>query len=181
MKRFTTIAVVAAIALAALTTAPADAQMEPYRGSAEFERLKALIGVWEGEMPMAEEGEPADKKPMQKMRVEYRLTAGGSVIQEITNAGSPMEMISMYHDRDGRLSMTHYCMLGNQPRMDLVDSKPGQIQLAFSEHNELDPDQGMHMHSLGLSIVDRDNMVQHWTMKNNGEGMAHDMHFSRVQ
>lgn len=87
----------------------------------------------------------------------------------------------MYHDRDGKLSMTHYCMLGNQPRMDLVESEKGRIQLTFSGHNELDPDHGMHMHSLGLSIVDRDNMIQHWTMKNNGEAMAHDMPFARVQ
>jgi len=181
MKRLNIATMAVAIALAAYVATPADAQMEPYRGSPEFQRLKALIGVWEGEMPMAKEGDHADKEAMQKMRVEYRLTAGGSVIQEISNAGSPMEMISMYHDRDGKLSMTHYCMMGNQPRMDLVESKEGRIQLAFSDHNELDPDHGMHMHSLGLSIVDGDNMIQHWTMKNNGQDMAHDMPFARVQ
>ena len=49
----------------------------------------------------------------QMMRVSYRVTAGGSAILETTAAGTPMEMISMYHDRGGKLFMTHYRMLGN--------------------------------------------------------------------
>lgn len=84
------------------TVAPASAQMgtQPYKGSAEFKQLKQLIGVWEGEMPMKDKGGEAGAKhegmpEMMKMRVEYRLTAGGSAIQETFNAGSPMEMVSM--------------------------------------------------------------------------------------
>ena len=93
-----------ALAITASVAAPADAQMEPYKGSAEFEQLKSLIGVWEGEMPRKAKGgeEPSEDMPMMKMTVEYRLTAGGSAIQETINRGSPMEMVSMYHDRGAR-------------------------------------------------------------------------------
>ncbi len=31
-------------------------------------------------------------------------------------------MLSVYHDLNGKLTMTHYCMLRNQPRMKLVKS-----------------------------------------------------------
>lgn len=172
-----------ALAFAASAVAPAAAQMEPYKGSAEFEQLKSLIGVWEGEMPMkAKGGEEQPKEgQMMKMTVEYRLTAGGSAIQETINRGSPMEMVSMYHDRDGRLSMTHYCMLGNQPRMDLESSGEGKLGFAFSEANDLDPS-SMHMNSMALSFVDENHITQRWTMFQGGEAQpAHDMHLTRVQ
>ena len=71
-----------------MTAAPADAQMEmpPYKGSAEFEQLKSLLGSWEMEMPpMKDDGAEAkheDMPPMPKVTVEYRLTAGGSAIQD---------------------------------------------------------------------------------------------------
>ena len=126
-------------------------------------------GVVQQHMPMKDKSGEAAKEhegmpEIMKMRVEYRLTAGGSAIQETFNAGSPMEMVSMYHDRDGSLSMTHYCMLGNQPRMDLNASSPGKMSFNFAEENELDPATGMHMHSMNLSIIDADNMTQRWTM-----------------
>ena len=49
-------------------------QTAPYSGSAEFERMKQLVGAWEGTSDMGMEGE--------KVRVEYRLTAGGSALVE---------------------------------------------------------------------------------------------------
>ncbi len=52
----------------------------PYIGSPEFERLKQLAGVWEGTSDMGKEGE--------KVRVEYRLTAGGSALVETLFPGS---------------------------------------------------------------------------------------------
>ena len=99
----------------------------------------------------SKEGGEAEHEGMSEkmmMRVEYRLAAGGSVIQETINGGTPMEMIKMYHDRDGNLSMTHYCMLGNQPRMDLEVSGPGKMSFGFSEHNELDSATGTQMDSM---------------------------------
>lgn len=173
-----------ALAFAASVVVPADAQMEPYKGSAEFEQLKSLIGVWEGEMPMKGkgDGEQSEEMQMMKMTVEYRLTAGGSAIQETVFRGSPMEMVSMYHDRGGRLSMTHYCMLGNQPRMDLESSGEDKLIFAFSKANDLDPSTDMHMHSMVLSFVDENKITQRWTMFEGGEAQqAHDMHLTRTQ
>ena len=183
----TGIRTILALALVTLvTTAPTSAQMgEPYKGSSEFEQMKSLIGVWEGEMPMKDKGDGKQHEgmpEMMKMTVEYRLTAGGSAVQETFNAGSPMEMVTMYHDRDGKLSMTHYCMLGNQPRLDLEASAPGKMSFDFSQENELDPATGMHMHSMNLSIEDAGRITQRWTMYQDGVAMpAQDMQLTRVQ
>ena len=39
------------------------------------------------------------------------------------------EMITMYHPDGDGLALTHYCMLGNQPRMKASkDQKPGSSQ-----------------------------------------------------
>ncbi len=139
-----------AFVLAAILVAlPLSAQMhtQPYQGSSGFERLKALVGIWEGEMPEKKHG----KMQEMKMRVSYQLTAGGSVLMETVNAGTPTEMISMYHDRGGKLSMTHYCMLGNQPRLDLESVQEGELMFSFAEDNDIDAGKEMHMHSLALT------------------------------
>ena len=182
MKNLLTVSLVAF-----LVTAPqlvsAQMEMQPYQGSAEFERMKGLVGVWEGDMPMKGKGEEMhEEHAMQKMRVSYHLTAGGSAIIETFGPGTPMEMVSVYHDRGGKLSMTHYCMLGNQPRMDLQAAEDGKMMFMFSEDNEVDPAKGMHMHSLAMSLVDKDNIVQRWTMFQEGEAQqSHDMHLTRVE
>ena len=177
--------VLAAFLIMAPQLVSAQMEMQPYQGSAEFERMKGLVGVWEGDMPMKgkkEEMTEEHAKMMQKMRVSYHLTAGGSAILETFGPGTPMEMVSVYHDRSGKLSMTHYCMLGNQPRMDLQATEDGKILFMFSEDNELDAAKGMHMHSMALSMVDKDNIVQRWTMFQDGEAQeAHDMHLGRVE
>lgn len=166
-----------ALLMAASQLVSAQMEMQPYQGSDEFERMKGLVGVWEGEMPMkgkGGEGMPEEHANM-KMRVSYQLTAGGSALLEIFAAGTPMEMISVYHDRGGKLSMTHYCMLGNQPRMELQGSEDGKMMFMFSQDNEVDCAKGMHMHSMAMSMVDKDNIVQRWTMYQGDEAQpAHD-------
>jgi hypothetical protein len=95
---------VVCLSLAGLLLAHAgEDQSAPYTGSKEFERMKQLVGTWEGTSDMGKEGE--------KVRVEYRLTAGGSTLAETLFPGSAEEMVSVYRDRGGKLAMTHYCML----------------------------------------------------------------------
>ena len=40
---------------------------------------------------------------MGKMKTEFRVIAGGSVVEERFAGGTPMEMLSTYHDVDGKL------------------------------------------------------------------------------
>ena len=132
----------------------------PYSGSKEYERMRQLVGVWEGTSNMGKEG--------QSVRVEYRLTAGGSAIVETLFPGTPEEMISVYHDRRGKLSMTHYCMLQNQPSMKLSKAGADTIEFIFARGNGIDPKKDPHMHALTISFVDKDHIVENWTLFENG-------------
>jgi hypothetical protein len=86
----------------------------PKAGSNDFERMKSLVGTWKGKADMG-------SGPVE-MTITYRLIAGGSVIEERIAPGTPMEMVSMYYDKAGKLAMTHYCILGNRPEMALKSS-----------------------------------------------------------
>jgi hypothetical protein len=127
----------------------------PYSGSKEYERMKGLIGAWEGTSNMGKEGQP--------IRVEYRLTAGVSAIVETLFPGTPEEMISVYHDGNGKLSMTHYCMLQNQPHMKLLKADADRLDFMFSGGSGIDPKKDAHMYALTILFVDRDHIVQNWT------------------
>jgi hypothetical protein len=132
-----------------------------YTGSKEFERMKQLVGAWEGTADMGKEGE--------KVRVEYRLTAGNSALVETLFPGTPEEMVTVYHDRKGKLAMTHYCMLHNQPRMTLKKADARTLDLVFAKDNDINPAKETHMHALGITFEDNDHMAQKWTTFEQGK------------
>ena len=138
-----------------------EGQGTPYSGSKEYERMRQLVGVWEGTSNMGKEGQP--------LKVEYRLTAGGSAIVETLFPGTPEEMVSVYHDRRGKLSMTHYCMLQNQPSMRLSKAGADTLEFIFDRGNGIDPKKNPHMHALTISFVDKDHIVQNWTLFEEGK------------
>ena len=56
----------------------------------------------------------------EKVNLVYRTVSGGTAVEERIFADTPQEMVTMYHGSEsGGLLMTHYCMLGNQPRLQL--------------------------------------------------------------
>ena len=133
----------------------------PYSGSKEFERMKELAGVWEGTSNMPKEGE--------KVRVEYRLSSGGSAVVENLFPGTPHEMISIYYDNKGQLTMTHYCALRNQPRMNLEKADAQNLYFMFAGGSNIDPKKDAHMHSLTISFVDKDHIIQKWALFTGGK------------
>jgi hypothetical protein len=126
-------------------TTPAAA---PHPG---LERLKKLAGTWVA----------ADKdgKPTGQVVSVIKVTAGGSAVQETLFPGQPHEMVSVYHRDGADLVMTHYCCLGNQPRMKAdPNSPPNQIRFLFAGGTNLDPAKDMHMHEGTLTFVDDDHI-----------------------
>src|SRR3954471_6925301 len=104
----------ATLLLAASMGLKAEEPVKARQGSAEFERMKTLVGAWKGKTDMGQG--PID------LTVQYRLLAGGSVLEERVFAGTPNEMTTMYYDQGDKLALTHYCMLGNRPGMLLKES-----------------------------------------------------------
>ena len=145
----------------------------PYSGSKEFERMKALVGVWEGTSKVAKEGE--------KVRVEYRLSSGGSAIVETLIPGKAEEMVSIYYDNKGRLTMTHYCALHNQPRMNLEKADSQNLYFMYVDGDNIDPMKDTHMHSLTITFADKDHIIQKWTLFVDGKEKGTSVfEFSRV-
>jgi hypothetical protein len=116
-----------------------------------LERLKKLAGTWVA----------ADKdgKPTDQVVSVIRVTAGGSAVHETLFPGQPLEMVSLYHRDGADLVMTHYCALGNQPRMKAdPKSPPNQIRFEFAGGSNLDPAKDKHMHEGTITFVDDDHI-----------------------
>ena len=116
-----------------------------------LERMKKLAGTWVA----------ADKdgKPTSQIVSVFKVTSGGSAVQETLFPGSAQEMVSVY-TRDGTdLVMTHYCMLGNQPRMKADPKSPAnQIHFKFAGGTNLNPAKDMHMHEGTITFIDDDHL-----------------------
>src|SRR4051812_27448968 len=89
----------------------------PQPRSSELEQVKKLAGTWTGTM-VAPDGKSTP------LTTVYRVTSGGSAVEERLTMGSMEEMVDMYADEGGKVSMTHYCAMGNHPHMLLKSSAP---------------------------------------------------------
>ncbi|MBX7137957.1 MAG: hypothetical protein K1X83_08240 [Oligoflexia bacterium] len=132
--------------------------------SAEFNRIKALAGEWQGTSEDRGKQEPAT--------VRYEITSGGTAVVETLFPGTPHEMVSVYHDEGGRLAMTHYCMLGNQPTLALTKSSFGALALELAPGDRLSHSPEAHMHSLQIAFHGPDRLTQRWTSEQNGKSMG---------
>jgi hypothetical protein len=119
--------------------------------SPEFERLKTLAGTWKGKTDMGEG--PID------VTLQYRLLAGGSVLEERVFAGTPNEMITMYYDKGGKLALTHYCVMGNRPGMLLKTSSDKALHFDFDESCGINVSKESHMHALTINFDDADTIT----------------------
>jgi hypothetical protein len=129
-----------------------------------FAKLKSLAGEWKNE-PGA--GEHPGK-------ITYRVTSNGSAVMETFFPGSDHEMISMYFVDGDELRMTHYCAMGNQPRLrlDRQASKPDELIFVFEGGTNLDPAKDMHIHGLRLSLRDKGHMVAEWESYEGGKSQG---------
>ena len=158
---FTTI-ILLALAFAPLAAYAEEHQMGvPVAHSRDFEKMKELVGVWEGKADMG--------KGMEQLKVTYELTSAGNAIVERFAAGKPHEMVTVYHDYNGKLTMTHYCSLGNQPHMELRNTGENNMTFVLSEKNPgLVSLNETHMHALTIAIDGKDSMTHTWTLYDNG-------------
>lgn len=149
MKRFGTIAALAAviIVLGAATFTSRSSEARTTEKAPKLDDIKKLVGDW------VKIG--ADGKPEEKIAITYRVTAGGSAVLETIFPGTDEEMISVYHEDKGRLVLTHYCMLGNQPHMVArAGDKDGVIVFDFESCGNLADPNAPHMHDSKMTIVD---------------------------
>src|SRR5258708_7946401 len=144
---------------ALLTATVALAQSDAQKS---FDQLKSLTGSWEGK---ASNGHVLD--------VSFSDTAGGSALMSEIHGHGPENMVSMFHlDGPNRLLITHYCSVGNQPRMAASASPDGKtITFTFVDATNLaSPDAG-HMQQLVIAMLDANNHTEDWTFNDHGKEM----------
>ena len=129
--------------------------------SPEFQQMTHLVGTWKGTGEM--HGKPS------QIVTSFRVTSGGTVIEENLMPGTPEEMVDMYTDENGKLTMTHYCTMGNQPHLVLKKSTPTEIALEMSSGAGIDVSKDHHMHALTLEFPDANHLTEKWTSYHDGK------------
>jgi len=127
--------------------------------NATFQQLKSLDGSWEGK---GSNGEPVE--------VSYKVTSNGSAL--MSEIKGKEDMISMFNLDGDRLLMTHYCAVGNQPRMVASPSPDGKtITFHFLDVTNLaTPDAG-HMNRLVISMAEANHHTEEWVYNDHGKEM----------
>jgi hypothetical protein len=119
--------------------------------NAALETMKKLAGTW---LLVDKDG-----KPTTEIASIIKVTAGGTVVHETLFPGQPHEMVSVYVADGSDLIMTHYCVLGNQPRMKADPKSPAnQIVWRFVGGTNLDPKKDKHMHEATMTLVDENHI-----------------------
>ncbi|HEY8233530.1 MAG: hypothetical protein ACHQM7_05825 [Vicinamibacterales bacterium] len=128
---------------------------------AAFDRLKSLAGSWKGHHTTPNGPE---------MGVEYSLTGNGTALTERLFAGTPHEMLSVYYMERGELVLTHYCAMGNQPRMRLVaGGMAGELRFDFVGGANLDAATTTHIHGGRITTPAPDRFDADWFVWTDGK------------
>ena len=138
-----------------------------------FELVKELVGTWQGSK-QALDGQEV-------ITVEYALTAKGTAVIERLHPGTPKEMVSIYTQDGHQMVMTHYCLLGNQPRMRTSSPVNGNsMTLSYIDGTGMRSFHDKHMHELTLTFIDDRHINHEWTVFENGRKQAtHSFAFAR--
>ena len=138
-----------------------------------FELVKELVGTWQGSKQTLDGQEI--------ITVEYILTAKGTAVIERMYPGTPKEMVSIYAQDGHQMVMTHYCLLGNQPRMRTGSPVNGNsMTLSYIDGTGMRSFHDKHMHELTLTFIDDRHINHEWTVFENGQKKStHTFAFAR--
>jgi len=98
--------VISAAAIFALGAMAARVGSQPAPANA-FDRLKTLVGEWDGTDPTGKQVEDT-----------FRLVSNNTALEETFQSDKDNQMVTMYTPDGNRLALTHYCSKGNQPHLE---------------------------------------------------------------
>lgn len=121
--------------------------------SGDFDRLKTLVGEWEATSP---EG---------KARVTYQLISNGTALMETVYKEGD-NMVTIYHPDGDTILATHYCSIGNQPRMRAPKSASADsITFHFVDVSNVHGGEHGHISGLVIKFKDADHVTEEWTYR----------------
>jgi hypothetical protein len=141
--------------------------------SPQWEKLKSLVGEWDGYMQEGEQKYPT--------HISVRMTGDGSAVMHWMDAGGPHEMVTMFHMDKDELVATHYCAAHNQPRFRaLPAAEANRIAFDFKDGTNIRPGDG-YMRKLTLIFVDADHHDEEWGYDQGGTVNAGMFHLTRAK
>jgi len=81
-------------------------------------------------------------------------------------------MVTMYHLDGDALVLTHYCAMGNQPRMRLAEATPSDLRFEFAGGTNLDPGRDGHIHAAHFHFLDPAHLEAEWTVYRAGKAVG---------
>jgi hypothetical protein len=162
MRKFWSAGLLAVSALALGLAVNAGAQEKAKAKPSQLDMLKKLAGEWTGKGSHGEHQVDAT--------VTYKVTGGDSAVVETHFPGTEHEMITVYTLDGDDLVLTHYCMLGNQPRMKAERGGDGKkLAFKFTGAGNLKSEKDQHMHDVTIEFVDDDHIKSTWTLYQDGK------------
>jgi hypothetical protein len=125
-----------------------------------FERLKGLVGDWEGTYEWSQ-GRAASGQ----LKASYYLTGNGSaLVENLIMEGVPT-MTTVYHLDGADLRMTHYCAARNQPRLKAsrIDEAAGEIEFSFVDVTNTDPKGPGYVSGFRIQLPQHDQLNLRFT------------------
>lgn len=136
---------------------------------AGFAALQRLVGTWRTKRPDG-----------RVVSIVYRLTAGGTVLMETWALGPGRESVTVYHLDRSALLATHYCPIGNQPRLRLASVDPRHPRFVFLDATGLDTPEESHQHAFAIDLVGEKRIVRTETYVEAGKPDTDTLVFDRV-
>ena len=94
--------------------------------------------------------------------IEFDASSSGTALREVMFPGQPHEMTNMYTLDGDSIVMTHYCAVGNQPRMRADVIGDGQLVFQFDGITDLGTETEEYMGEMTLVWTGEDRLEQHW-------------------
>ena len=165
--------VIAVLVFAGLVLAQATSPAKrPTTAGASFDKLKSLVGKWEGTMQEGGKQFPAT--------TSFRLVADGSALMSMLGEGTPYEMVTMFHMDNSDLLATHYCGSHNQPRFRFVpSSEPNVVTFVFKDATNLASPAAPHMVGVKITFVDANHHFEDWMYFMKGQTTTSRFEFHR--
>jgi hypothetical protein len=161
-----------AIAFVGVTLTPgaALAQPGPLRPDQAFQRLRSLVGDWQG---VTESG--------RQFLVSYRLTANDTVLVESWIMSPTRQSMTVYHMDGAALIATHYCPQANQPRLQYrEESSNERLHFTFRDATNLPDPNLAHQHEFWIRFHADGTFARNETYVENGQADSETTTYARL-
>jgi hypothetical protein len=88
-------------------------------------------------------------------------------------------MTTIYHPDGASVLMTHYCDMGNQPRMRAAALQGDRLEFAYVDASNLKSPDDLVMSRLVMTFPAADRLVQEWTSRKGGREQTGRFEFRR--